>query len=77
MAYGLIWKIKKWWALRKAKKLEKQKIPTMDELKKEQEQFVKEAMSMKPAIMKKRKARKKKSTKPRKKRTTKRKVKKK
>ncbi len=55
---SIFWKIKKWFALRKSKKLEQEPIPTLEELKKDQEQFEKEGMEMKKLILKKPKVRK-------------------
>ena len=50
---SIFWKIKKWFALRKSKKLEQEHVPTLEELKKDQEQFEKEGMEMKKLILKK------------------------
>jgi hypothetical protein len=50
---SIFWKIRKWFALRKSKKLEQEHVPTLEELKKDQEQFEKEGMEMKKLILKK------------------------
>lgn len=71
---SIFWKIKKWFALRKSKKLEQEPIPTLEELKKDQEQFEKEGKEMKKYILKKQKTQTKKRKKPQKKPTTKRKT---
>ena len=47
----LKWKLKKWFALQRAKKEEKVHLPTKEEVLKEERQFEKEALSMKPLIL--------------------------